>query len=106
MKLQIDPKVDIAFKRVFGSEDHAVLPVNLINAVIMPPPGKRVTELDIVQAQSEKESPLDKLAIGDIRAYDQGKRQFHLEMQWNVPEYFPKRGHSSLIPTGRQARMT
>ena len=34
----IDPKIDIAFKKVFGSEPSRDLTASLINAVLEPPP--------------------------------------------------------------------
>jgi predicted transposase/invertase (TIGR01784 family) len=89
MKLDTDPKVDIAFKKLFGSEDLAPLLIHLLHAVIQP--ARPITGLEITQAQSEKDAPLDKLVIGDIRARDQGHRQFHVEMQWLVPGFFRKR---------------
>jgi predicted transposase/invertase (TIGR01784 family) len=89
MGLGIDPKVDVAFKKVFGSEDNTLLLIDLLHAVILP--DRRITGLEIAQAQSEKDLPLDKQAIGDIRARDQGNRRFHLEMQWQTPWFFPKR---------------
>src|SRR5947209_1872588 len=36
MILDIDPKVDVAFKKLFGNEDEAPLLVSLLNAVIEP----------------------------------------------------------------------
>jgi predicted transposase/invertase (TIGR01784 family) len=36
-------------------------------------------------------SPEDKQVVGDIRARDQGGRQFHLEMQLGGTPFFPKR---------------
>src|SRR5262245_53011939 len=89
MKLGIDPKVDVAFRKVFGSEDNALLLIDLLHAVVRP--ARPFTGLELVLPQSEKAAPDDKLAIGDVRARDQGNRQFHLEMQWQVPWFFPKR---------------
>jgi hypothetical protein len=42
----IDPKIDIAFKKVFGSEPWRDLTTALINAVLEPPPQKRVVEVE------------------------------------------------------------
>jgi predicted transposase/invertase (TIGR01784 family) len=89
MRLGIDPKVDYAFKKLFGSEANALLLIDLLLAVIRP--ARAITGLHILQPHSEKASPADKQVIGDIRARDQGRRQFHLEMQWEVTPFFPKR---------------
>jgi predicted transposase/invertase (TIGR01784 family) len=76
MRLGVDPKVDIAFRKVFGIEDNAPVLIDLLSAVVQP--ARPITGLEIVAAQAEKETPLDKLAIGDVRARDQGNRQFHV----------------------------
>jgi predicted transposase/invertase (TIGR01784 family) len=89
MILDIDPKVDIAFKKLFGNEDEAPLLVSLLNAVTEP--DHSVSGITILPAQSRQESPQDKQVIGDVRARDQGYRQFHVEMQWRMPWFFPKR---------------
>ncbi len=89
MKLDIDPTVDIAFKRVFGSEEEALVLIDLLNAVMHP--GGGITGLNLEQPYSVKDSPLDKQTIADILARDQGNRQFHVEMQWLVPWFFSKR---------------
>jgi predicted transposase/invertase (TIGR01784 family) len=88
MALGIDPKVDIAFKKVFG-EENAPLLLDLLNAVVQPT--KPITGLEIVQAHADKDTPRDKGVVADLRARDQGNRQFHVEMQRQVPWYFPKR---------------
>ena len=41
----IDPKIDIAFKKVFGSEPWRELTAALINAVLEPPPHQRLVDV-------------------------------------------------------------
>jgi predicted transposase/invertase (TIGR01784 family) len=89
MRLGFDPKVDYAFKKVFGTEEQAPVLINLLHAVVAP--ARPVTGLDYVEASSPKASPRDKMAVGDIKVRDQGGRQFQVEMQWQVPWFFPKR---------------
>jgi predicted transposase/invertase (TIGR01784 family) len=89
MRLGVDPKVDYAFKKLFGNEDTASLLINILNAVILST--RPVTAIQIVLPHTDKSSPADKLVIADVKARDQGNRQFHLEMQWQVPWFFPKR---------------
>jgi predicted transposase/invertase (TIGR01784 family) len=89
MGLGIDPKVDIAFKKVFGSAETDALLIDLLNAVVQP--AKPITRVDLVLPHSTKDAPLEKQVVADIRARDQGNRQFHVEMQWQVPWFFRKR---------------
>jgi predicted transposase/invertase (TIGR01784 family) len=92
MRLGIDPKVDVVFKRLFGSEKTARLLVSLLNAILAGlSPAWPVTGVAFVLPGGEKESPRDKEAIADVKARDDGNRQFHLEMQWQVPAAFLKR---------------
>lgn len=89
MVLGIDPKVDLAFKKLFGTEENAPMLIDLLHAVVQPT--RPITGLEIVQAQSEMDTPRDKQVIADVKARDQGQRQFHVEMQWEVPWFFPNR---------------
>jgi predicted transposase/invertase (TIGR01784 family) len=63
--------------------------VSLLNAVVEPAPP--VTGVRIVVPHTDKASAEEKTGIGDVKAVDQGNRQFHLEMQWQTPWFFPKR---------------
>jgi hypothetical protein len=58
----IDPKIDYAFKRLFGLERNSAVLIHLLNALLQPRHHTRVTEVD-------------------LRARDQTGRQFNGEMQ-------------------------
>ena len=77
----IDPKVDIAFKKVFGSESWTDLTATLINAVLEPPPQQRLVEEELLNPYSEKMTLDDKVSILDIKARDDQGRLYNLEMQ-------------------------
>ena len=62
----IDPRVDIAFKKVFGTPAWSDLTVSLIDAVLRPAPGQRLVHLDLLNPYSEHESPSDKQSVLDI----------------------------------------
>jgi predicted transposase/invertase (TIGR01784 family) len=80
----IDPKIDIAFKKVFGSERFGDLTAALINAVRSPPPEHRVIEVMFLNPYSEKMTLDDKLSILDVKARDQSEWIYDLEMQMLV----------------------
>ena len=82
----IDPKVDYAFKKVFGSEANIDLLTLLLEAVL----GFTVSAVQIINPFNEKETPDDKLSILDIKAKDALGRLFDVEMQM-----FP---HEAIIP--------
>ena len=77
----IDPKIDIAFKKVFGSEPWRDLTASLINAVLEPPPQQRLVDVELLNPYSEKMTLDDKLSILDIKARDHQGRLYNLEMQ-------------------------
>lgn len=77
----IDPKIDYAFKRLFGKEQNAALLIDLINAILDPPPAARVVELEILNPFQPKETVNDKSPILDIKARDQSGRLLDIEMQ-------------------------
>ena len=87
----IDPKIDYAFKRLFGSEANRPLLIHLLNAVLQPPPDARVAALEILNPFNDKEALDDKLSLVDIKARDQQGRQFNIEMQLLAQADFPQR---------------
>ena len=88
MPIGIDPKVDYAFKRLFGLPRNIDLLISLINALIAPT-GRRVVEIvEIINPFNEKETDVDKLSYVDIKARDQYGRLFNVEIQLAVPRGF------------------
>ncbi len=77
----IDPRIDIAFKKVFGSEPWRDLTASLINAVLEPPQQQRLVEVEVLNPYSEKMTLDDKVSILDIKARDDQGRLYNLEMQ-------------------------
>ena len=54
METGIDPKVDYAFKRVFGSEENREILLNLLNAVLMSADSRPLQEIEILNPFSHK----------------------------------------------------
>jgi predicted transposase/invertase (TIGR01784 family) len=91
MRPGIDPKVDYAFKKVFGSESNVDLLANLINAVRNVPPERQIVGLEIRNPFNEKETADDKVSVLDIKARDASGRWYNIEMQMLAPWFFPQR---------------
>jgi predicted transposase/invertase (TIGR01784 family) len=91
MILGIDPKIDYAFKRLFGREQNLALLIHLLDAVLKPSPDHQVADLQILNPFNDKDALDDKLSIVDIKARDRSGRQFHVEMQLLADRYFRKR---------------
>ncbi len=63
MRPEIDPKVDYAFKKLFGSESNTDLLAHLINAVRDVPPERQIVGLEIRNPFNEKVPAHDKLTV-------------------------------------------
>jgi predicted transposase/invertase (TIGR01784 family) len=87
----LDPKVDYAFKKVFGSETNTPILLDLLDAVLKPPPDQRLVALEILNPFNDKEAVDDKLSILDIKARDQKGRQYNVEMQMMAQGIYPQR---------------
>lgn len=89
MPLGIDPKVDFAFKLVFGSPDHTRITVHFLNAVLNLP--RPITWVEILNPIQGKDRSEDKLVVLDVLATDVDGRRFNIEMQTTLPTDLPKR---------------
>jgi predicted transposase/invertase (TIGR01784 family) len=112
MILGIDPKVDYAFKRLFGREQNVASLISLLNAVLELPPDSRIVAVEILNPFQEKELETDKLSILDIKARDSTGRQFNVEMQLLVfgafrPRvlYYWAKLHQSQLTAGADYRL-
>jgi predicted transposase/invertase (TIGR01784 family) len=79
--ISIDPKVDYAFKCVFGNDKDTRVLAHLLHAILTPRPEARIVELQILNPFTEKMALDEKLSILDIKALDQLGRRFNIEMQ-------------------------
>jgi predicted transposase/invertase (TIGR01784 family) len=81
MILGIKPTVDVVFKKLFGSPEHADLTLSFVNS-ILPLVGKaRAATIEILNPFRLAEFQGDKEIVVDIRAKDETGREFQIEMQ-------------------------
>jgi predicted transposase/invertase (TIGR01784 family) len=81
MILGIDPKVDYAFKHLFGREATKPILIDVINAVLRRPSGRLISQIELKNPFNPKEWFDDKLSIVDIKARDEAGWFYNLEMQ-------------------------
>ena len=89
MREKINPRVDIAFKKIFGTEENKDLLISLINAIV----GEEdhVVDVTLLNPYNQKNFKTDKLSILDIKAEgDQGKK-FNIEIQITDEADYDKR---------------
>ncbi len=89
MVLGIDPKVDYAFKRVFGDERNSEILIHLVNAILKPE--SPIVRIQILNPFQHKDIAEGKLTVLDIRARDQSGRLLNVELQLLLPPYFRER---------------
>jgi predicted transposase/invertase (TIGR01784 family) len=75
----INPKVDLAFKKLFGSEENKDLLKSLLNAIL--PPNEKLSELQLKNPYNLADYMEGKLSILDIKAVDEKGKWYDIEMQ-------------------------
>lgn len=85
----INPRVDIAFKKIFGSEENKDLLISLINAIV----GEedQVKEVTLLNPYNAKSFKNDKLSILDIKAKNQDGKYYNIEIQISDEADYDKR---------------
>jgi predicted transposase/invertase (TIGR01784 family) len=86
---RINPRVDFAFKKLFGSEENKDLLISLINSMVRE--RDQVADLELKNPYSLAAYREGKLSILDIRARDVRGRWFNVEMQISEDRNFDKR---------------
>lgn len=85
----INPRVDIAFKKIFGVEENKDLLISLINSIV----GQedQVTDVTLLNPYNPKNFRSDKLSILDIKATNQDGKKFNIEIQITDEADYDKR---------------
>jgi predicted transposase/invertase (TIGR01784 family) len=86
---RINPRVDFAFKKLFGSEENKDLLISLINAVVSEE--DQVADVTLRNPYSLADYQAGKMSILDIKAVDRKGRWYNVEMQISEDLYFDKR---------------
>jgi len=87
----IDPRVDFAFKRLFGSERNRSLLISLLNAVFEGTGRPPIVDVEYLDPYNPRDGEATKLSIVDVKVRDQSGRQYIVEMQMLVHRDMPKR---------------
>ena len=79
MTTQLTPKIDIAFKRIFGVEENKDLLISFINSVVSE--ADQVEDVTILNPYNPQHFANAKLSILDIKARGQNGQLFNIEIQ-------------------------
>jgi predicted transposase/invertase (TIGR01784 family) len=86
---KINPKIDFAFKKLFGSEENKDLLISLINSIVNEK--DRVKNVILKNPYNLANYEKDKMSILDIKAEDQNGHWINIEMQIAEDLNFDKR---------------
>jgi predicted transposase/invertase (TIGR01784 family) len=86
---KVNPKIDLVFKKLFGSEENKDILLSLINAIL--PLGQQVAKIVLKNPYNVSDYAEGKLSILDIKAEGEDGRLFDVEMQIRGSKYYGKR---------------
>lgn len=87
--IRINPKVDIAFKKLFGVEENKDLLISLINSIVSEE--DQVKDVILLNPHNPQNFKNDKLSILDIKAEGHNKKKFNIEIQITDSADYDKR---------------
>jgi predicted transposase/invertase (TIGR01784 family) len=87
----LDPKNDIAFRRIFGSEKNKDILIHFVNDVLELKNGNRIKEVAFLPTIQDPEIASKKQSIVDVLCKDENGVQLIIEMQVSPQEGFEKR---------------
>lgn len=85
----INPRVDLAFKKIFGVEENKDLLMSLINSIVSEE--DQVVDVRILNPYNAKNFRSDKLSILDIKAEGETGKKFNIEIQISDEADYDKR---------------
>jgi predicted transposase/invertase (TIGR01784 family) len=86
---KISPRVDIAFKKIFGVEENKDLLISLINSIVGPQ--DQVTDILLLNPYNSQNFLNDKLSVLDIKAKGIDGKRFNIEIQISDEGDYDKR---------------
>jgi predicted transposase/invertase (TIGR01784 family) len=86
---RITPRVDIAFKKIFGVEENKDLLISLINSIVSEE--DQVAEITLLNPYNPKSFRNDKLSILDIKAKGNDGKRFNIEIKISDEADYNKR---------------
>ena len=87
----LDPKNDVAFRRIFGSEKNKDILIHFINDVLELKDGEKIKEITFLPTIAVPEIAAKKQSVVDVLCKDENGVQLIIEMQVSPQEGFEKR---------------
>lgn len=87
--VNVNPRIDLVFKKIFGIEENKDLTISLINSIVGPQ--DQVKDLTILNPYNPQHFMNDKLSILDIKAEGHDGKRFNIEIQVSDEGDYDKR---------------
>jgi predicted transposase/invertase (TIGR01784 family) len=87
--MSFTPRVDIAFKKIFGVEENKDLLISLINSILSD--ADQISDLTLLNPYNPQNFKNDKLSIFDIKAEGKCGKKFNIELQMTDQGDYDKR---------------
>jgi len=78
---KINPRVDFAFKLVFGKEENKDILLSLLNSILEDYQDSPIKDIELLNPYNQKEFEKDKLTILDIKARNEKGEYYNIEVQ-------------------------
>jgi predicted transposase/invertase (TIGR01784 family) len=86
---KLNPKINLVFKKIFGTEQNKNILKSLINSVL--PKDEQIVEVTIKNPYNETDFVGNKLSVVDIKATDEKGRWYDIEIQVKEQKFYGKR---------------
>jgi predicted transposase/invertase (TIGR01784 family) len=86
---KVNPKIDLVFKKLFGSEENKDILMSLINAIL--PENQQIAHITLKNPYNVSDYAEGKLSILDIKAEDEFGNLYDIEMQLKGTTFYGKR---------------
>ena len=107
-----DPTNDLAFKKVFGDENHKEILISFLNSILGFREGKKITEVSLANPYQIPKIPDLKETILDIKAVNKNGDSFIVEMQkkdlgdfTKRSLYYTSKAYVAQLPKGNDYRV-
>jgi len=103
MATYLNPKNDVAFKKLFGDMAHKDIVISFLNSILERKEGAKIIDVVMNDTNNVPENKKLKLSIVDIRCTDQAGNQYIIEMQVATQKYYAVRAqYYSTLAFSRQ----
>lgn len=100
----LDPKNDVAFRKIFGSEQHKAVLIHFINDVLEFKGDKKIEQVEFLKTVQDPDIALKKQSVVDVLCRDAQGTQYIIEMQVAKTKGFEQRAqYYAPKAYGRQA---